>query len=329
MRIEENTAKSNALSTNFSKIGAVRKKEQHHKQSDTIQASTLNLADDPIQKRKKQAQAMAMSLLSNVFSSDQKIDDDLAERQERISTLTKENDEYNEMLKDIKDQRESLKEFYGVTDDSKEQQDLELLRKERNSMTNPTVRLSDQEKQQLETIHINGTTDYQKASLELDGAEKDLKSKLTENKKAIIEENAIIRGVRQERLKSHDMVDAQKQGDQIMTAANKEIIGMLYEEVKDNQDKKLEEQQEAAEKKKKAAEELEKRIEAAKTDKEKNTNKNDKMDAMYKLGNSLDSVRKKGTSSTFEDVKKSLSHIISELKLTAEDLKGAVVDENL
>lgn len=330
MRIEENTAKSNVLFINTNQISSIKNKEKSRKYSDTIQASTLNLADDPIQRKRKQAQAMAMSLMSNAFSDEQKVDEDLAERRERINTLTKENEEYNEILKDIKSQKESLKEFYGITDDSKEQQDLELLRKEKNSMEYPNViKLSEEEKKQLESIHTNGLTDYQKSMMELDGAEKEYKGKIAENRKSIIEENAIISGVQIERLKTHEMVDARKQGDQIMVAANKEIVGMLYEEVKENQDKKMEEQQEAADKKKEEAEKLEKRIEAAKKDKEKYTNKTDDMDKMYKLGNSLDTVRKKGNSSTMEDVKKSLSHIVSELKLTAEDLKGAVVDENL
>lgn len=330
MRIEENTAKSNVLFINTNQISSIKNKEKSRKYSDTIQASTLNLADDPIQRKRKQAQAMAMSLMSNAFSDEQKVDEDLAERRERINTLTKENEEYNEILKDIKSQKESLKEFYGITDDSKQQQDLELLRKEKNSMEYPNViKLSEEEKKQLESIHTNGLTDYQKSMLELDGAEKEYKGKIAENRKSIIEENAIISGVQIERLKTHEMVDARKQGDQIMVAANKEIVGMLYEEVKENQDKKMEEQQEAADKKKEETGKLEKRIEAAKKDKEKYTNKTDDMDKMYKLGNSLDTVRKKGNSSTMEDVKKSLSHIVSELKLTAEDLKGAVVDENL
>lgn len=330
MRIEENTVKSNEIFINTDRISTINNKEKSRKHSDTIQASTLNLADDPIQKKRKQAQAMAMSLMSNVFSDNQKIDHDLADRRDHIETLTKENEEYNTILKDIKNQKESLKEFYGVTDDSKEQQDLELLRKEKDSMEYPDViKLSEEEKQQLESIHTNGLSDYQKSMLELDGAEKEYKGKMIDNRKSIVEENAIIRGVQIERLKTHEMVDAQKQGDQIMVAANKEIIGMLYEEVKENQDKKMEEQQEAADKKKEEAEKLDKRIEAAKADKEKYTNKIDDMDEMYKLGNSLDTVRKKAGSSTMEDVKKSLSYIVSELKLTAEDLKGAVVDENL
>lgn len=334
MRVEENTKSVSRLLINVEKSENVRikdRKEKKDKTVNSINASALNLADDPIQKKRKQAQSMALSLMSNVFSNEQKIDKDLQERQENINKLTKENDEYNDILSDIKEQKEALKEQYGITDDSKEQQDLELLRKERNSMTNlQAAGLSDEEKSRLKDIHTNGLTDYQKAVLQLDGIENEYKGKIKDNKKTIVEENAIIRGVQIERLKSHDMVDAGKQGKQIETAANKEIMGMLYEEVKENQDKKLEEQQEAADKKKEEQEALEKRIEAAKPDKEKYAAKFSDLDDMYKLGDSLESVRKQNTScSTMQDIKKSLSQVISELKLTAEDLKGAVIDLNL
>lgn len=334
IKVEENTGSVSRLLINVEKSQNIRSKERKEKKDKTvnsINASTLNLADDPIEKKRKQAQSMALSLVSNVFSDEQKIDKDLKERQEHINNLIKENEEYSNILKDVNEQKNVLKEQYNITDDSQEQQDLELLRKEKNSMKYPgIIKLSDEEKNQLESIHTNGLTDYQKSMLQLDEAEKEYKGKIIENQKSIIEENAVISGVQIERLKSHDMVDAGKQSKQIVTAANKEIIGMLYEDVKEKQDKKLEEQQKAADKKKEEKEALEKRIEAAKPDKEKYAAKFSDLDDMYKLGDSLGSVRKQNAaSSTMQDIKKSLSQVISELKLTAEDLKGAVVDVNL
>lgn len=327
MKIDENTNLLDKVQVHTGKTEHVKDKKKTRKQKDTIQASTLNLADDKIAKKRKQARAMVMSLLEDAFSGDKKIDEDIAERLKHIDSLAKENEEYSSTLNDIKEQKESLKEYYGVTDDSREQQDLELLRKEKNAPF-ATIDMSEEEKQRLEQIHADGLTDYQKQVLELDAAEKEYKSKIAENQKTIIEENAVVRGIGIERLKAHEMVDAQKQGDQIMTAANKEIIGTLYEEVKDHQDEKLEEQKKAAEEKKQEEEELEKRLEAAKADKEKYTKDNNDMDKMYQLGNSLDSVRNKAAGSTLEDVKKSLNQIVGELKLTSEDLKGLVVDEN-
>lgn len=298
MKIEENTMSVSKLYLNAEKTEKVNEKDAKNKKVNNIQASNLNLADDSIAKKRKQAQKMAMSLMSDVFENEKKIDDDLQERQKHINELTKENEEYADILKGIKEQKEELKESFGITDDSKE--------------TNP-----------------EGYKQYQEAAFELNRSEAEFTSRIKENQKSIVEENVIITGVKLERLKSHDMVDAKKQGKQIVTAANKEIIGMLCEEVKENQDKKLEEQQEAADKKKEEAESLEKRIEAAKPEKEKYANKFSDMDDMYKLGNSLDSVRRQSTHSTMQDIKKSLNQVISELKLTAEDLKGAVVDKNV
>lgn len=300
MKIEENTNLLNRVQTRMREADNVKDKKNHQKQSQTIQASTLHLAEDKIAEKRKQAQEMVKSLLENVFSSDQKIDDDLAERLKHIDSLLEENEGYGNTLKDIKEQKESLKEYYGITDDNKEGQNLDA----------------------------NTLKDYQKQALELDEAEKEYRRKIAENQKTIIEENAVIRGVGIERLKSHEMVDAQKQSDQITIGANQEIIGMLYEEVKNNQDEKIKEEQEAAEEKKEEKEAFEKRLEATKTDQEKRTNNKDDMGKMYQLGNSLNAVRKQSSGNTLDDIKKSLSQIVSELQLISEDLKGLVVDEN-
>ncbi len=62
------------------------------------------------------------------------------------------------------------------------------------------------------------------------------------------EDVAKIKTIRLERLKSDPMVEAEKNADQIMENASKEIIGLLKQEAIDNMDEK---QQEAEEKRRK------------------------------------------------------------------------------
>lgn len=111
-------------------------------------------------------------------------------------------------------------------------------------------------------------------------------------------------------------------------SANKDIIGMMIEDVKENIDDKFEENQEKAEKKEEEKEKLEEKIEAAKAESEK-TKDNDNQDEMYKLNDTLNEIISKNQNSTIPDIKKSLEQIIGELKLTSEDLKGSVVNEDI
>lgn len=197
------------------------------------------------------------------------------------------------MIDSINEQRKIIKEGYGITNDSKQ-----------------------------------GPASYQKEMLELDKNESVYKQTIEDNNKSIVSENAIIRGIHLERLKTHDMVDTSKQADKIIESANKDIIGMMIEDVKENIDDKFEENQEKAEKKEEEKEKLEEKIEAAKAESEK-TKDNDNQDEMYKLNDTLNEIISKKQNSTIPDIKKSLEQIIGELKLTSEDLKGSVVDEDI
>ena len=62
---------------------------------------------------------------------------------------------------------------------------------------------------------------------------KHFQGEMERNKMAILEENAIIRGTKLERLKHSPMVKAKKEADRILDDASKEMIGMIMEEAKD------------------------------------------------------------------------------------------------
>ncbi len=293
----------------------------------TIFAGNLNLGTD-IENKRKQAQSIAMNLIEKAFAGDNAVDDEINSRKEHIDDLYKENSEAQDMINNISKEQEVVRKGYGIDENSQEEQDLELLRKERDSLLDSTVMLSDDEQARLKDIHEQGPTEYQKTMLEMDSNKSTYKKTIYDNKKLIVEENSVIRGIHLERLKTHTMVDANKQADKVMEAANKEIVGMLIEDSKDSIDDKFEEEQKEAEEKKEAEEELEERIEAAKAESEK-TKKEDDQDEMYKLGDILNDVTNKKQNSNLPDVKKSLTLIVNELKLTADDLKGAVVDEDI
>lgn len=141
---------------------------------------------------------------------------------------------------------------------------------------------------------------------------------LDDNEAQVMQEDATIRSTRIERLKHHAMADAQEQAEDILDAARDEIVGMVFEEGKDHIDEETEEREEQAEEIKEEKEKQEEFIENQKERREEEEEilENIPMEEML----SLDKIQ--------SDVKQEVQNILDKMKLIAEDIKGAVVDEN-
>lgn len=331
MRIENSSPNNNAINNiaNISENSKIQAKSAAQKskndKSQSIYAGDLNLpVEDKIEQEREKARKMVMGLLENAFGSDLEIDKEVEKRSKHIDDLKRDNDEQTKLLKNIEEERNALKENYGITEDSQEEKDLQLLRKQREAFKNPNIQLSEEEQERLEQINVNGKTDYQSEMLRLDGSASEIQGEINDNNKLIREENAIIRGIGIERLKSHEMVDARKQGDIIADTANDNIKGIIIEEAKNKIDEETEKLKERIEEKKEEQEKLE---EQTSTSKDKKKIKEDDFDDLYDLNSSLADVKNKAKEATLPDIKKSLNQVVNELKLTAEDLKGLVVDE--
>ncbi len=141
---------------------------------------------------------------------------------------------------------------------------------------------------------------------------------------------AVARGMKIERLKHHDMLDAQEQGEEILEAAEKNVIGILTEEVKDKVDQDMEDTKEKTEEKKEEEELQEARIEAAR---EKREEKDDRIEKdtkdLVELQQEQEEIQKQQENGNLPDMKKSLELVVSEVALAAEDLKGLIVNEEL
>ncbi len=164
----------------------------------------------------------------------------------------------------------------------------------------------------------------------LQGALADLQREKLDQEKEMRAAYAVARGIKQERLKKHEMLDAQEQGEEIMEAAEKNVIGILTEEVKDKVDQDMKETKEKAEEKKEEKELLEERIEAAK---ERREEKDDRIEKdtkdLLELQQEQEEIRKQQENSNLPDMKKSLELVVGELQLAAEDIKGLLVDKGL
>lgn len=292
----------------------------------TINGSRLNLGDDLVEEKRKKAKSLAMELMLDVYNSDKKLDDTAKEKSAHAKKLYAENEEAVRMISDIQKEKENTNELYGVNEDSGEAKDLDILRRGRESMGNPQAVLSEEEYARYKELYANGLSDYHQRMLSLDSDEKIYRDKISDNMKDIVKDYAFNRNLSIERLKSHDMLDAKKQGEQIVEAASKEIIGQVMQDAVDNIDEDMEKEKEDALEKKQEQKELEQRIEKAKGEEHKDDSNEE---LMYEIDNALDNVNKIGSGDTAKSPEKSMGLMVAQLQLSAEDVKGLVVDNKL
>lgn len=295
----------------------VHSKAGKNKGGTTVFAGALN--DDLFQydifQRKKEAREKAMKVVGDVFAGDLAIDEDLQKRRELVDELEAESLDLQKKIDAVSEEQHQLAKQYGITEDSVEQQELELVRKYRNSLMKGA--LTPEERMQAAAIEARGLTEYQQRQLELDEAKSTYQEAFTANGQKIREENAIIRGTRQERLKHSPMVKAQKQAEDIMEAASEEIIGMVMDAAKEHIDEATEERKEEAEKIEEKREEQEAFIEKQQ---EKNREQEELLEEIpVEEMLQLDQIQ--------SNVQKEVEEIVNKMKLVAEDIKGAAVNQ--
>ena len=298
-------------------------KERQHKKEDRSDffAGNLNqdLFENKLLEKKKEAREKAMKVVGEAFDADKQIDDELEERRDKMAALEEENQKLQEQINEINDSQNTLLEKYGITKDSQEQKDLELLRKKDKWLMGEGEALSKEEFDRVSKLESEGLTEYQKRQREWDAEKKHFQKEMDKNNEEIFVENAIIRGTKLERLKSDPMVKAQKEAKEIQDAASKEIINMVMDEAKDTIEEKSKVEQEKAEKLEEKQEEKEACIEKQKEKRDETEEllENIPMEEMIHMGQLKD------------EIKQEVQKIVSDMKLVAEDIKGAVVDKNI
>ena len=329
MRIDNNTVLNDtAYSTDNVRQTTDEKKQKAQKTQGeglSINGSELNLGEELVEEKRKKARSMAVQIIMDAFEHDNKIDDDLAEKSSHAKKLFAENEEARSKIADIEQEKKNTNELYGVDEGSKEWEQLKLLRKGREALTNPRVRLTEEERAEYKRLNADGLSDYHKTMLQLDDNEKIYRDSIEENNLDIIGDYAYIRGMNIERLKTHEMYDARKQGDKIMEAAGEEIKGMLVQEAVDKIDEDMQEKKEEALEKKEEQKEIEERIEKARGEE----HREDDNEEIYELDSILNDVREMNSQSAAKEAGKSMGLIAAELNLAAEDVKGLIVDSQV
>lgn len=380
VRLTENTQYNHNNSAIHQNERAQSRREARKNQAKGIKLrnNSINLGGlkggmDSVLHRKQLARKKALKFISDAWAGDKKIDQDLDKQREHRKSVQAERQEYESLVRACREKKASLKEEYGVADDSQEQQDLEFLEmvderrrfpaipkpdgeealQEGEEPEDPMERLrreslglSKDEYARLKDLESKPLTDYQRRCRELD-ADMEIFSRRAEAKEA--EEAGIvssIRDMRVERLKHHGMEEAQKEAEEINAAASKEVIGMLIGEAQDHVDETLEEKWEAAKEKAEEKEEQEEKLEESKKEKEqqqeqlelkrqenkeKQESRTEKKKEAREQADFLKDVQERYVNpvSSNSQVKTEIKHMLQQMKLLGEDIKGVKVDEEI
>lgn len=279
-------------------------KDSQKKHAGSIYAGDLNVNQDHITNRKALGQKQAIKKILDSFSRELNMDNSIQEMKNRQDSLNADISQYKDKMEELRKMKEDIQNSYGVSEDSAEQKDLDILIKSRN---NPET-LTGEEKTRLE--NMGPLTDYQKEIFEANKIEAywSNKTDAANSEVAFIDKTLVKIGIA--RLKSHPVLDAKKAAEDIMDAASKEIVGMLMDEAVEETDKKLEDNtktdgSQAEGSQTEAATQTEKKPEeTAGTD-----------------GESIESIAVK-QEKVLREVKKQAQKI----NLSLEDLKGILVD---
>lgn len=260
----------------------------------TVKGSELNLVQDPIAEKKKKAMEDAMKFIQDQFKSEQMIDDVLAECRDTVNKSKENAKEASMELQDIEKRKEELGEMYSDKDDPEYKMRLSELNEEASHW-----------KKQYQDSH-------------------DIIKAATEG----------IKSIKQEVLKHHGMIDAQKAAEKSLKASGDEIIGMLKQEAIDKIDEDLEEIVEEAKERKEEAAEQDAQLEEIRLEREKKAKE---------IEEALDKEKQRTQNGKphpepidvaemlerQKEIENNTQKILEEQKLLEEDIKGIVVDSLL
>ncbi len=305
-------------------------------------AGDIGLTNDPIELRKKMAQKQALKIVQDAWDNDRSVEQSVEDRRGHYEQMKALKEEAEQEVESLRSQESTLQEQYGVKDDSKEQQDLELLKKYQDYKNGvSTTPLSEEEMEAVAEINKQPLTEYQQRALELNDRAAIFKGQIQDASSAMKDDVKDVKRILLEKLKSDPMLDAMETVDEIWDVANKDIMGMAVQDAMEHIEEQQEEAEEKAEKtaekqeeKEEQLEELQEKraieeamiegtkeaIERAEAQHRRNETDDIEMDEL------LDVTKMTKQSS---EVKSGLSEIKASMKLLEADLKGIEVDEKV
>lgn len=276
---------------NFNTQNRVEKQEKQEKARESVSAKDTFLEksrQDPVTQKREQAREQAFKLVSEAWKKDEQKTDSLSKLGNDKETLARRKEELMARIKDNSDKREQLKAEYGVSEDSDEQKDLELLEKFQDYSNGSRIdNFSKEEIDRLKDISEKPKTEYQQRMLELN--ENIGQSRLEQERVEMELEKSSDEYIRRkiENLKTDPMRDANEAVEKIKEKERHEIIGIIREEGVRHLDESEDKKEDAAVKK---------------------------------------PENEKGSEKFYEEVQKQLTKILKENAMLDEDLKGIKIN---
>lgn len=296
----------------------------------SISAGNLNNMTDRefnISQKRKSARKQAMKLISDAWDKDNKAAQNIKNMETEKADIAVQNSDLKSKLKDIDKSQKDLQELYGVAPESREQKDLELLKKyqdNRNGVSDD--KFSKEEVDRLKELQNEPLTEYQKKALMINSAKDVIRSQIDKNDLKAMNKTMSINSAKIEQLKSQDMLKASDAADSIIDAAEEDIFGMLVNEGKQNIDDNMKEQQEEA---KKAEEEKEKKQEQIDEAKKKRQEEKEILENEQQADKlELDTSIKNQTVDHLSEAQQQVEQIMKKNNLINEDIKGIEIDLN-
>lgn len=198
-----------------------------------------------------------------------------------------------------------------------------MAKKERNIYKEGAPKLTKEERKYMETMEPR--TEYQERILNLDNEISELQKQKDKTNDLIRRESDSIAAIKAAIELSRGMAPEAKKAEEILENASKDIVGMLFDEAKQHIDEESEKNK--AEADKKAEEKVEKeKAEMEKAEKEKG--EEDVREAGKAYPGAMADAMLQECDEYIEKLKE-IRNIMQKTKLLEEDVKGAIVDEQL
>ncbi|BCN29602.1 hypothetical protein [Anaeromicropila herbilytica] len=305
----------------------------------TIFAGDLNISQQENSTMKKvRAQKAALKAIMDQNKKELKIDDNLSNREKHRTELANEAKANLDEVDKIDGLKKQLKDAYQVADDSPEQKNLELLEKSMD----PNQTLTDDEMNQLK--QMGPLTEYQKNAIEYDAMQQIWQKRADDALNERANEGKSIEAIKLGRLKTHEMLDCQKEAADIIDKVNKEILGDLYKEAKDKLDDKIKNKDDKDKDKKDdtANKKDDVKDEKGKTAEASNDKTIQKPNVPHQEDNNLvnnnavknnnpanDPNQIQNIDNTLQQLQTEMKYVVKNNKMLLEDIKGIALDEQV
>ena len=187
-----------------------------------VSASSLHLGENSVESRKQLARKQAMKVVSDAFDGEKAMDRNLSDIKDSITRLNADMSSRKQEMKENEEVLADLRAQYGIEEGSEEEKGLKRAAMKANCRDGMT------------SEEYSALSEYQQRALYYVSSNQVHEMEIERDKSLLAANVQSATDLELERLKNHDMIDAQKDADDIMAAAEKDAIAMLTQEAVDH-----------------------------------------------------------------------------------------------